>query len=74
MGTANRQSFFHICPHETAAIYTGVEITIVSYAFFPARGQFATKFYYIQLQFEFSPEFYLCGKDMLPLEAYQDCT
>lgn len=59
--------------HEIAAIYFGVETTIASYAFFPARGLFATKLYHIQLQFEFSPEFYLCGKDMLPLEAYQDC-
>lgn len=55
--------------HEIAAISFGAEITIMSYAFFSARGQFATKLYYIQLQFEFSPQFYLCGKDMLPLEA-----
>lgn len=60
--------------HEIVAIYFGVEITIMSYAFFSTRGQFATKLYYIQLQFKFSPEFYLCGKDMLPLEASQDCT
>lgn len=37
--------------------------------FFSARGQFPAKLYYIQIQFEFSSEFYLCGKDMLPLEA-----
>lgn len=36
---------------------------------FSARGQFALKIYYIQIQFEFSSEFYLRGKDMLPLEA-----
>lgn len=55
--------------HEIAAIYFRVEITIMSYAFFSAQGQFATKLYYMQLQFVFSPQFYLCGKDMLPLEA-----
>lgn len=55
--------------HEIAAIYFGVEITIMSYAFFSAQGQFAKKLYYMQLQFKFNPQFYLSGKAMLPLEA-----